>query len=138
LIGKSLPKVLLFEELILKLNNCGLMPKLQPIQSKVWIHIHCHQRALAESSDTFQALGLIPGVEPKVLNSGCCGMAGDFGYKHKKVSQLIARQSLNSSIQKMSSSDILIATGTSCRNQIQDVFTYSAIHSAQVFFRALI
>ena len=137
LIGEELPNILLFEELLLELDLLGVLPKLNPLDYKVWIYEHCHQKSLAETSHLTQALALIPGLKVEIINSGCCGMAGDFGYKHLEISEKIAHNSLDDYITKIASEDVLIATGTSCRKQILDVFTTQSQHLAQLFAESI-
>jgi FAD/FMN-containing dehydrogenase/Fe-S oxidoreductase len=137
LIKGDLPKVLLFEELLLELKSQNLLPKLSALYSKVWVHTHCHQKALTNSDNMSQSLKLIPGIEVEILNSGCCGMAGDFGYKHSKISEVIAHQSLDDLMSRVKKNDILIATGTSCRKQISDIFSTKSIHLSQIFVQTL-
>jgi Fe-S oxidoreductase len=137
LLSGKLPRVLLFEELVLKLNNQDLMPKLKSIDSRVWVHTHCHQKALTDDIDVLRSLELIPGIKVKMLNTGCCGMAGDFGYKYDDVSKTIAHQSFDEPFKRINNDDILIATGTSCRKQISDVFQTKSIHLPQLFARVI-
>ena len=79
LINKKM-NVNLIEELILKLNKLGLLPTLKKIDKTILIHLHCHQKSLVGDQVTLDSLLLIPGLKASVMNSGCCGMAGDFGY----------------------------------------------------------
>jgi len=72
-----------------------------------------------------------------MFDSGCCGMAGDFGYRHSKVSKVIASQSLGDSMGRMNEDNILISTGTGCRKQISDVFSLQSMHLAQFFYKSL-
>jgi FAD/FMN-containing dehydrogenase/Fe-S oxidoreductase len=137
LIQGVLPEVLLFEELILKLKHKNLLPKLNALNSKIWVHTHCHQKALPNDGVLSKSLELISGVEVKMLDSGCCGMAGDFGYKNSNISKVIAHQSFGNSIDEINKNDIFVATGTSCRRQISDVFSLQSIHLSQLFFKAL-
>jgi FAD/FMN-containing dehydrogenase/Fe-S oxidoreductase len=137
LLSGKLPRVLLFEELVLKLNNQDLMPKLKSIDSRVWVHTHCHQKALTDDIDLLRSLKLIPGIKVKMLNTGCCGMAGDFGYKYDDISKTIAHQSFDGPFKRINDDDILIATGTSCRKQISDVFQTKSIHLPQLFARTV-
>jgi Ethanolamine utilization protein EutJ (predicted chaperonin) len=62
-------------------------------------------------------------------------MAGEFGYKYFKISEDIAHNSLDSYIEKVKDQDIFIATGTSCRKQISDIFRSKSIHLPQLFIR---
>jgi Fe-S oxidoreductase len=126
-------KVLLFEELLLKLNQLKVLPKFNALNSKVWVYEHCHQKSLAETSNLTKALGLIPELQIKIIDGGCCGMAGDFGYKHPKVSENIAHNSLSDYMEKIQDQDMLIATGTSCRKQILDVFKTRSTHLPRLF-----
>jgi len=84
-----------------------------------------------------QSLELISGIEVEMFDSGCCGMAGDFGYRHSKVSKVIASQSLGDSMGRMNEDNILISTGTGCRKQISDVFSLQSMHLAQFFYKSL-
>jgi FAD/FMN-containing dehydrogenase/Fe-S oxidoreductase len=133
----NLRKILLFEELLLELNKFGSLPRMKEINSKVWIYTHCHQKALTDSLTLKQALSLIRGINMEIIDSGCCGMAGDFGYKHPELSTKIAQQSLKKAISKIKNDDILIATGTSCRNQLSDVFQNNSIHLSQLFLKTI-
>ena len=133
----QLPKVLLFEELILELNKLDLLPEMSYLDSKVWIHTHCHQKALTDSSILKQALSLMQGIDTEILDSGCCGMAGDFGYKHPKLSTKIAHQSLDKVMNKIQSDDIIVATGTTCRSQLSNVFQSNSIHLSQLFLKTI-
>jgi len=72
-----------------------------------------------------------------VWHGGCCGMAGDFGYKHMEVSEKIAHNSLDVYMEKINPQDILVATGTSCRRQILDIFRVQSKHLAQLFNQSL-
>ena len=137
LLDDNLPKVLLFEELVLGLNKINLLPRMKEINSKVWVHTHCHEKALTDSSILRQALSLIQGINIKIIDSGCCGMAGDFGYKHPELSTKIAEQSLKKAIGSIKNDDILIATGASCRNQLSDVFQNNSIHLSQLFLKTI-
>jgi FAD/FMN-containing dehydrogenase/Fe-S oxidoreductase len=134
--GKFL-NVLLFEELILELDLLNALPKFSAIQSKVWIYEHCHQKALAVTEDLTKSITLIPGIQFEIINGGCCGMAGEFGYKHVKLSEKIAHDSLDIHMEQIDTQDILIATGTSCRRQIVDVFEIRSIHLPTLFIESL-
>jgi Fe-S oxidoreductase len=137
LIDQRLPQVLLFEELVLELNNFGVLPKLESIGSKIWVHEHCHQKALVGSDVVKQALELIPDIDFQVFDSGCCGMAGDFGYRHPELSEIIAHQSLDGFMNNVGENDVVIASGTSCRKQILDIFSNRSIHLSRLFALAL-
>ena len=103
------------------------------MQLKVWVYEHCHQKSLAETSNLTKALELIPELKTEIINGGCCGMAGEFGYKHAKISEKIAHNSLDSYMDKIKDQDRLLATGTSCRKQILDIFKVRSIFLPQLF-----
>ncbi len=104
---------------------------------KVLLHVHCHQKALATPMDSQKALELIPGITVEMMPTGCCGMSGEFGYKHYDVSKKIAEQVLLPRLALAEESDLIVATGTSCRHQIEGLGHQSALHIAQVFDRLL-
>jgi len=133
LLKGELPEILLFEELLLKLNLLGVLPELNTLQSKVWVYEHCHQKVLAETTNLAAALALIPKVKVEFINGGCCGMAGDFGYKFSKISEKIAYNSLGNFMEKIKDKDVFVVTGTSCRKQILDVFETHSIHLSRLF-----
>ncbi len=137
MIDGYIPEVLLFEEVLLKLDELDVLPKLRSIDKKVWLHTHCHQKSLSKIEDIKKSLLLIPNIDFEFLGSGCCGMAGDFGYKHYEISKKIAHQTFDLSIGKVSDSDIVVNTGFSCRKQVLDIFSIDSMHLVQVFVRSL-
>ncbi len=108
--------------------------QLAPLSQPVALHIHCHQKALLGSSPTLQLLRLIPEARVELLDTTCCGMAGSFGYEHYEVSVAIAQLSLLPELQKRSDT-LIVANGTSCRQQIFDLTGRSAWHPIQVVAR---
>jgi FAD/FMN-containing dehydrogenase/Fe-S oxidoreductase len=133
LIDNELPSVLLFEELVLKLQQLDLLPELNALNIKVWVHEHCHQKSLVDTNSINNALRLIPHLKIENINGGCCGMAGEFGYKHVKISKKIAHNSLDSYIEKIEKYDRLMVTGTSCREQISHIFKIQSTYLPQLF-----
>ena len=65
---------------------------------------------------------MIPGLEPQEIDSGCCGMAGSFGYykRHYEVSMKIGERKLFPSIRDMDTETIIVSEGVSCREQIEE------------------
>ncbi|CAI8182492.1 MAG: Anaerobic glycerol-3-phosphate dehydrogenase subunit C [Flavobacteriaceae bacterium] len=108
--------------------------------AEVKVHVHCHQKALSNTKVTFDLLNQIPNYTVSIINSGCCGMAGSFGYEaeHYDVSMTMGGLRLFKSIQKSDDKTIIVANGTSCRHQIKDGTSRDAIHPIQVIERALI
>jgi Fe-S oxidoreductase len=78
-----------------------------------------------------EVLKLIPGVEPELIDSSCCGMAGSFGYeaRHYEVSMQMAELSLLPAVRQQPDA-IVVADGTSCRHQIKDGAQREAVHAA--------
>jgi len=105
-----------------------------PRPGRALLHAHCHQKALLGSGGTADALKLIPDMKVSVLDAGCCGMAGAFGYEkeHYDLSVKIANLSLIPSVTAAPDATV-IATGTSCRHQIRDLTGRVALHPMEVF-----
>ncbi len=104
------------------------------------IHGHCHQKALSSTEATFALLNLPENYKVTIINSGCCGMAGSFGYEkeHYELSMKVGEQSLFSKIRKYESTTKIAASGTSCRHQIYDGTKKIANHPAQLLLKALL
>jgi len=102
------------------------------------VHGHCHQKALLGMQPLLKALSLIPGVDVQPIPSGCCGMAGVFGYEneHYAVSLDIAELVLFPAIREAGTDTLIVAPGTSCRRQIADGLGARAYHPAEVMLMA--
>jgi Fe-S oxidoreductase len=111
---------------------------LQEAGRKVLFHGHCHQKALCGVKGSAAALRLVPGTDVKVLDAGCCGMAGAFGYEkeHFDLSVKIANLALIPAL-KAETDATIAATGTSCRHQIKDLTGRKALHPLEVVAAAL-
>ncbi|MCS6865627.1 MAG: FAD-linked oxidase C-terminal domain-containing protein [Gemmataceae bacterium] len=96
-------------------------------------HPHCHQKALLGSQGTVDALKLACERDVTVLDAGCCGMAGMFGYEkeHYDISVTIANLELIPAL-RFHASATLVATGTSCRHQIRDLTGRTPLHPLEV------
>ena len=81
--------------------------------------------------------GVIPGATVTALDSGCCGMAGSFGYVNYEVSKLIGERRLLPAARALSPGAVLVAAGTSCRHQVHDLAGVTAVHPA-VLLRGLV
>ena len=104
------------------------------------IHNHCHQKALSNQKVTFDLLNLPKNYKPTIIPSGCCGMAGSFGYEkeHYEISMQIGELKLFPAVRKASKNTIIAANGTSCRHQIKDGTGVKALHPVTVLKQALI
>ena len=103
------------------------------------IHNHCHQKALSNQKVTFDILNLPKNYSPTIITSGCCGMAGSFGYEkeHYEVSMKVGEQTLFPSIRKAGQEVLIAANGTSCRHQIKDGTGREAEHPIRILKKAL-
>lgn len=103
------------------------------------LHGHCHQKALASTAPALALLRLIPGADVRELDSGCCGMAGSFGYEaeHYAISQAIGERVLLPAVRALAPNTTVVALGASCRQQIADGTGWQARHLAEVLADAL-
>lgn len=103
-------------------------------------HGHCHQKALSNQKSSFDILNLPKNYKVTIIPSGCCGMAGSFGYEkeHYEVSMTIGEQTLFPAIRKSSESTVIAANGTSCRHQIKDGTNRMAKHPITILQEALV
>jgi Fe-S oxidoreductase len=106
----------------------------------VLFHGHCQQKATFGTDSTVKMLEMIPNCSVEEIDSGCCGMAGSFGYEkeHYELSIKLAEMSLAPAIREASENTIISATGTSCRDQIHHTTQRRALHPIQVLSEALI
>jgi Fe-S oxidoreductase len=102
------------------------------------LHGHCHQKALASTSATLSLLRAA-GLEPRELDSGCCGMAGSFGYEreHYAISLKIGERVLLPAVRAAPAETVIVAMGTSCRQQIAHGAGRPAQHLAEVLWSRL-
>ncbi len=123
----------LFEEVILELDTEQL-----PLQEgpPVLLHGHCHQKALVGTGPTEEVLGLAADVE--TVDSSCCGMAGLFGYEkgHYEVSMKMAERRLLPAVRE-NGGKVVVAPGTSCREQIHAGSGRRALHPAEYLAQRL-
>ncbi|PWN08188.1 FAD-binding and (Fe-S)-binding domain-containing protein [Rhodohalobacter mucosus] len=105
--------------------------------STVYIHGHCHTKALVGGDPLMQAFKLM-GFEPVALKTGCCGMAGSFGYERDKydVSMSVGEQVLFPALRELPDDAIVCAPGFSCRHQITDGVKRKALHPAVIMENA--
>ena len=104
------------------------------------IHGHCHQKALSNQKVTFDVLNLPKNYKVTIIPSGCCGMAGSFGYEkeHYEVSMQVGKLKLFPAVKKSSTDTIIAANGTSCRHQIKDGTKREALHPVSILRQALV
>jgi len=107
---------------------------------EIKLHGHCQQKSIASTSPTLKMLTIPINYKATEIPSGCCGMAGSFGYEkeHYKLSMQIGELVLFPEIRKLSSEIIIAATGTSCRCQIKDGTGRKAFHPVEILYDAII
>jgi len=107
--------------------------------ARVVVHGHCHQKAMGDLAPAKALLARIPGATIVDPDAGCCGMAGSFGYMqgHFEVSQAIGERRLLPAARALGPDDVLVASGTSCRQQIADFTGIRAWHAAEVVHNLL-
>ena len=103
------------------------------------IHGHCYQKALSSQEHLKTILSIPANYTTQLIPSGCCGMAGSFGYEeeHYEVSQKIGELVLFPAVRSMDADTILAASGTSCRHQVKDGTNRTAMHPVEILWEAL-
>ena len=134
-------RAMLFEEFLVAENKAGRLnlPLKTLAQERLLLHGHCHQKAFDQVSKVEEALSLIPGMEVELIESGCCGMAGSFGYEaeHYETSMKMAELDLLPRVREADDKTLIVADGTSCRTQISHGAERDALHVARVLELAL-
>ena len=132
-------QALLFEEFIAREMKAGRFKlTLKALDQPLLVHGHCHQKAFGAVSPILDVLRLIPGAKPQLIESSCCGMAGNFGYeaRHQAVSQAMAEAALLPAIRSQPDA-VVVADGTSCRHQIEHGAQRQALHAAKLLAQLL-
>jgi hypothetical protein len=103
------------------------------------LHGHCHQKALGQMEPTVAALRRVARERLHVLDSGCCGMAGSFGYAAERydLSMKIGELSVFPPVRAAATDAVIIAPGTSCRHQIKDGTGRECLHPAEVLAQGM-
>ena len=133
-------QALLLEEFIAREAQVGRFEaRFKPATQAIAVHGHCHQKACGAMPTVMDAIKLIPGAAPSLIESSCCGMAGSFGYEasHHAVSMQMAELTLLPAVRNAAEA-IIVADGTSCRHQIADGTGRQALHVARVLAAHLI
>ncbi len=139
LLAKS---ALLLEEFIAREIDAGRIRResFRAEKKLIRLHGHCHQKALSSLNPAVKMLELPAGHEVRLIPSGCCGMAGSFGYEkeHFGVSQQIGELVLFPAVRAAAPDTVICAPGTSCRHQIKDATGRIALHPAEILHEALL
>ena len=104
--------------------------------SKIMYHAHCHQKSLSDAGKAAWLLSAAPGAQVEIIPSGCCGMAGSFGYEkeHYQISMKIGSLVLFPAINKQTDDVVIAASGDSCRHQIKDGTGRQAVHPVEILY----
>ncbi len=110
----------------------------KPRSARVLLHGHCQQKALVGTAGTVAALKRIEGLDVRELDSGCCGMAGSFGYElgHYDVSTALANRVLLPALASEPGAE-LVAPGFSCRSQVHGLVGITPKHPVELIAAAL-
>jgi Fe-S oxidoreductase len=130
-----------FEEFMAQLYDDGELDLTftdQPAQ--LLLHGHCHQKALIGTEPSRKTLSLPPNYQVREVDSGCCGMAGSFGYEaeHYDISLKMAERRLLPAVREATPETLVVAAGVSCRQQIQHGTNRQPLHPAEVLRNALL
>lgn len=131
----------LIDEFLVREVDAGrLTPDVFSAETReIRLHGHCQQKALVGLVPTKRALELPPGHKVRLIPSGCCGMAGSFGYEkeHYALSMQIGELVLFPTVRKEPERSLICAPGTSCRHQIHDGTGRRALHPVEILHAAL-
>ena len=138
-------RCLLFDEFLVREAQAGRIRKeaFKETDVEIYLHGHCHQKSLIGVGKCAEMLRLIPGAKVNVIPSGCCGMAGSFGYEkeHYETSMAIGEMVLFPAVREASKrvdkKVVVVAPGTSCRQQILDGTGVRARHPVEVLYDCL-
>lgn len=141
--AKNLAKnALTIEEFLAREIDKGLIlpEQFQVRQQKIKLHGHCYQKAFHLVGFTEKILSFPQGHEVELIPSGCCGMAGSFGYEKENypISMDVAELVLLPEIRKTDEKVLIAAPGTSCRHQIKDGVNRKAWHPVEILYKSLI
>ncbi|MDP3642712.1 MAG: FAD-linked oxidase C-terminal domain-containing protein [Bacteroidota bacterium] len=131
--------LLLEEFLVQEIDKGNIRSKQFCAEAKVIkLHGHCQQKAVASTLPTRKILELPANYTVQEIKSGCCGMAGSFGYEkeHYELSMQIGELDLFPAVRKATSEEIIVAPGTSCRHHIEDGTGRKALHPVEVLWEA--
>ena len=107
--------------------------------ANVVIHAHCHAKSLADPGSMKRLAGRLPGRSVQLLDTGCCGMAGGFGMLSSKYElSLKVAEPLAQQVRAQPYGTVVVASGTSCRHQIEHLAPARARHMAEVLAEALV
>ncbi len=109
-------------------------------EKQIAVHAHCYQKVLSTQDIIKNMLSIPVNYSVTIIPSGCCGMAGSFGYEqeHYEVSQKVGELVLFPAVRKLKTDHVIAAAGTSCRHQIKDGTLVQALHPVEILYQALV
>ena len=125
----------MLDEFLLQLAREGALDiEWRTTDRDVLFHGHCHQKAQIGSAPSLDALRLVPGQRVREVNSGCCGMAGSFGFEkdHYEISRKIGAERLFPAVEAAGAETEIAVSGVSCRQQIDHFTGREARHVAEI------
>ncbi|WP_428389813.1 FAD-binding and (Fe-S)-binding domain-containing protein [Mucisphaera sp.] len=133
-LGKKVsPRVMMIDQFLAAEAEAGRLPvRLKAKFDKLLLHGHCHQKAIHGTKGMHTLLERAGDVSFSEVDSGCCGMAGSFGYEEYKVSEDVYRQRLGPAVEGRDAGTEVVACGMSCRHQISDFSGVKAHHWVEV------
>ena len=129
----------LFEEFLDPGKSHPSPSPLQPLTRRALFHGHCHLKALVGTAPSLRLLRSVPQLEVQEVDSGCCGMAGSFGFEkeHYDISLALAERRLAPAVRALPPDAMVIASGVSCRQQIVHTTGKHPLHPAEVLLEAV-
>jgi len=138
---KLAENALMIEEYIVRMYEKGQIDRelFTDAEVKLKLHGHCQQKAIASTKETIAMLSIPKNYIITEIPSGCCGMAGSFGYEkeHYDLSMKVGELVLFPEVRKAGSETIIVAAGTSCRHQIKDGTGVDARHPVEILYEAI-
>ena len=129
------------EEFIAKQFEAGTIDRnlFTAEERNIHIHGHCYQKALSSQQYSKTCMEIPVNYKATLIPSGCCGMAGGFGYEkeHYGIAQQVGELVLFPAVRAAGENDIVVAAGTSCRHQVKDGTHKIAMHPVEVLYDAL-
>ena len=130
----------MLEEILVDTQNDGHQQiEWDESQADILLHVHCHERALIGTTQAVTALNLPPNYDVELIDAGCCGMAGSFGYakEHYDVSIQVGEDRLFPALRQANSNTQFAVTGVSCKQQIEDEVDRPAYFLAELLAEAV-
>jgi Fe-S oxidoreductase len=138
---KVADRVLLLEEYLCRRLDAGVWrPQFSSAPRSVLLHGHCHQKSLVGNGPSLRLLKMPAAFRTEEIDSSCCGMAGAFGYEkeHYEISLQIGEMRLFPTIRRAPEDALIVASGTSCRQQILHATGRKAVHLAEALAGAIV